>query len=121
MSELAATAGRTLAPLFLICIVLVTAAAAVQTFRFMRKIKADACRCRCSQCRRFLNAQSVDLADARWRQYLAQLMQAQPDRFFRIARSVFAVCETCGAEFNYVERERKLVLNAERVLDVRRV
>ena len=56
----------------------------------------------CAQCGDPLGYESVALADAAWRDHVRQLRDRYPGALFRLVRTVWAICPSCGLE--YVQR-----------------
>ncbi len=84
-----------------------------------RRRKRDAEEFDCVQCGSVLGQSAIDKADEYWRDHVRDLRQRFPGIRFRLVRKVWAICDTCGARYNYRTEERTFVLidDAEAVGD----
>jgi hypothetical protein len=68
---------------------------------------ADRRKCRvagntpCVNCGRVLGIESLELSDRRAADYGAEQQRLHPGVKFRLVRTVFAICKSCGAEYGY--------------------
>jgi len=71
-----------------------------------RRMRAAAERTHCERCGATLGVASLRRADTEWAKRVAALLDARPTMRFRMVRSLWAICEACGAEYDYDFRSR---------------
>jgi hypothetical protein len=95
----------------LVLIILIASPVAIPTaivswIRDHRRMRAVAERTHCESCGATLGAASQQSADAQWSKRVAARLHARPDIRIRMVRKLWAICSTCGAEYDYDFRNR---------------
>ena len=67
----------------------------------------------CVQCGKVLGAAALKLADEVWAAHWLELQRKYPGARLRMVRTIHAVCPACGTQYEFLERERTFVVNAE--------
>jgi hypothetical protein len=69
--------------------------------RDRRRLQAVAAQTSCEHCGATLGLASLQSADLVWGKRVAALHAARPDMRFRMVRKLWAICATCGTEYDY--------------------
>jgi len=77
-----------------------------------RRRQRDADNFSCVQCGKILGHASIAKANEYWREHVGELHKRFPGARLRLVRDVWAICDVCGARYNYRTKDKAFKLHS---------